>query len=141
MTRRGISSSALSAVREVKESLDQEVALDLIRHSLDMDQTKDAKSEEMNGIDTDMANLLTKGYWTHRRATEAEEYIKDVVYGGVEGFAYVRSLAEFVDYSPPEVYVSSFGQSHTNSPIKTGSYEWNSSSGITSPGMGNRKYR
>ncbi|KDQ51794.1 hypothetical protein JAAARDRAFT_40819 [Jaapia argillacea MUCL 33604] len=35
-------------------------------------------------------------YWSEERATEAEEYIRDVVYGGVDGFAYVRSLAEFV---------------------------------------------
>jgi bromodomain-containing protein 7/9 len=35
-------------------------------------------------------------YWTPARATEAETYIQDVVYGGEDGYAYVRSLAEFV---------------------------------------------
>ena len=45
------------------------------------------------------ANLLANAYWTSQRAAEAEDYIRDVVYGGVDGLAYVRSLAEFVgDY-------------------------------------------
>ncbi|KAJ3733568.1 hypothetical protein DFJ43DRAFT_1023331 [Lentinula guzmanii] len=38
--------------------------------------------------------------WFPTQASEAEDYIRDVVYGGEEGFAYVRSLAEFV--TPPE---------------------------------------
>lgn len=42
------------------------------------------------------ANLLANAYWTNQRAAEAEDYIRDVVYGGVDGLAYVRSLAEFV---------------------------------------------
>ena len=32
-------------------------------------------------------------------ALDADEYIRDVVYGGMDGFAYVRSLAEFVSVS------------------------------------------
>ena len=43
------------------------------------------------------ANSLANAYWTTQRAAEAEDYIRDVVYGGVDGLAYVRSLAEFVD--------------------------------------------
>ncbi|KAH7925991.1 hypothetical protein BV22DRAFT_1033385 [Leucogyrophana mollusca] len=39
-------------------------------------------------------------YWTGEKAEEAEEYIRDIVYGGVDGLAYVRSLAEFL--RPPE---------------------------------------
>ncbi|KAG2037149.1 hypothetical protein BDR03DRAFT_920496 [Suillus americanus] len=39
-------------------------------------------------------------YWTDEKAEEAWDYIRDVVYGGVNGFAYVRSIAEFV--RPPE---------------------------------------
>lgn len=31
------------------------------------------------------------------RALDAEEYIREVVYGGVDGYAYMRSIAEFVD--------------------------------------------
>ncbi|KAJ3724842.1 hypothetical protein C8R42DRAFT_662741 [Lentinula raphanica] len=38
--------------------------------------------------------------WFTTQAPDAEDYIRDVVYGGEEGFAYVRSLAEFV--TPPE---------------------------------------
>ena len=41
-------------------------------------------------------NLLANAYWTSQRAAEAEGYIRDLVYGGVDGLAYVRSLAEFV---------------------------------------------
>lgn len=41
--------------------------------------------------------------WFTTQAPDAEDYIRDVVYGGTEGFAYVRSLAEFV--TPPEVSV------------------------------------
>ncbi|PPQ97448.1 hypothetical protein CVT26_002796 [Gymnopilus dilepis] len=36
-------------------------------------------------------------YFTTQRAAEGEQYLRDLVYGGLEGFAYVRSLAEFVD--------------------------------------------
>ncbi|KAI8977731.1 hypothetical protein BD414DRAFT_524360 [Trametes punicea] len=39
-------------------------------------------------------------YW-EGKAAEAEAYIRDVVYGGVDGFAYVRSLAEFLTPSEP----------------------------------------
>ncbi|KAH7907594.1 hypothetical protein BJ138DRAFT_1070003 [Hygrophoropsis aurantiaca] len=39
-------------------------------------------------------------YWTDQKAVEAEEYIRDVVYGGVDGLAYIRSLAEFL--RPPD---------------------------------------
>ncbi|RDB21604.1 hypothetical protein Hypma_011201 [Hypsizygus marmoreus] len=35
-------------------------------------------------------------YWTTQRAAAGEEYIRDTVYGGVDGLAYVRSIAEFV---------------------------------------------
>ncbi|KAG0696484.1 hypothetical protein DFH29DRAFT_950735 [Suillus ampliporus] len=35
-------------------------------------------------------------YWTDEKAEEAWDYVRDVVYGGVDGFAYVRSIAEFV---------------------------------------------
>ena len=38
-------------------------------------------------------------YWNTKAAAEAQGYLRDVVYGGLEGLAYVRSLAEFV--SPP----------------------------------------
>ncbi|KAJ7664358.1 hypothetical protein DFH06DRAFT_1041710 [Mycena polygramma] len=44
-----------------------------------------------------------KEYWNTAHALEAEEYIRDVVYGGVDGLAYVRSLAEFVATAPLDV--------------------------------------
>ncbi|KAG6827583.1 hypothetical protein H0H93_015490, partial [Arthromyces matolae] len=51
---------------------------------------------------------VTTGYWTSSRAAAAEEYIRDVVYGGVDGLAYVRSLAEFVEDT---TYCASLGMS------------------------------
>ena len=42
-------------------------------------------------------------FWTDERAEEAWDYLRDVVYGGADGYAYVRSLAEFV---APSVYLS-----------------------------------
>nr|VWO95524.1 Histone acetyltransferase [Ganoderma boninense] len=39
-------------------------------------------------------------YW-RGRTTEAEAYIRDVVYGGADGLAYARSLAEFLTPSEP----------------------------------------
>jgi bromodomain-containing protein 7/9 len=41
-------------------------------------------------------------YWTDEKAEEAWDYLRDVVYGGVDSFAYVRSIAEFV--RPPEEF-------------------------------------
>ncbi|KAI0668133.1 hypothetical protein C8Q78DRAFT_980782 [Trametes maxima] len=46
-----------------------------------------------------------EGYWDGK-AAQAETYIRDVVYGGVDGFAYVRSLAEFLTPSEPIVRTS-----------------------------------
>ena len=43
----------------------------------------------------DDMDLTENGYWV-RRGRQAEDYLRDVVYGGVDGLAYVRSLAEFV---------------------------------------------
>lgn len=34
-------------------------------------------------------------YW-REKGSEAQEYIRDIVYGGVDGYAYARSLAEFM---------------------------------------------
>jgi bromodomain-containing protein 7/9 len=51
----------------------------------------------------DIEELGQDGYWTSKTAADAQSYIQDVVYGGVDGLAYVRSLAEFV--SPPLISV------------------------------------
>lgn len=36
------------------------------------------------------------GYWNEKRARDAQAWLSEVVYGGVDGLALVRSLAEFV---------------------------------------------
>ncbi|RDX56462.1 hypothetical protein OH76DRAFT_389097 [Lentinus brumalis] len=53
-----------------------------------------ASAVDLN-MDTD-----EESYWKGRTA-EAEAYIRDVVYGGVDGYAYVRSVAEFLTPSEP----------------------------------------
>jgi hypothetical protein len=71
-------------------NIDNEESLrDELKYSLDCERDLDASQSQIPTV--------TEGYWSTRRAAEAEEYIRDVVYGGVEGLAYVRSLAEFVD--------------------------------------------
>jgi bromodomain-containing protein 7 len=42
----------------------------------------------------------TADYWNLKALHEAEEYIRDVVYGGTDGYAYIRSLAEYVSDAP-----------------------------------------
>ncbi|RPD66425.1 hypothetical protein L226DRAFT_479067 [Lentinus tigrinus ALCF2SS1-7] len=49
--------------------------------------------------DTNM-EMDEESYWKGR-AAEAEAYIRDVVYGGVDGYAYLRSVAEFLTPSEP----------------------------------------
>jgi hypothetical protein len=60
--------------------------LEEIRQSLSVGQRQGHTTEGEHGY----------SYWTQGRAKEAEEYLWDVVYGGLDGLAYVRSLAEFV---------------------------------------------
>lgn len=50
----------------------------------------------------DDLDLTEQGFWA-RRGRQAEDYVKDMVYGGVDGLAYVRSLAEFVSGAPSKV--------------------------------------
>lgn len=99
MRRRGLAPSV---------EKEEEANLDLIRSSFDY-QDRANTLGGTSSTTSDTADLLANGYWTAQRAAEAEEYVKDVVYGGVDGFAYVRSLAEFVDrdsvYRDPEVCV------------------------------------
>ncbi|KAG2129618.1 hypothetical protein DEU56DRAFT_817053 [Suillus clintonianus] len=49
-------------------------------------------------------------YWTDEKAEESWDYVRDVVYGGVNGFAYVRSIAEFV--RPPEEFLHQTEHTH-----------------------------
>ncbi|KAH9940042.1 uncharacterized protein BXZ73DRAFT_43030 [Epithele typhae] len=50
--------------------------------------------------DVEMEDGDEAAYWKGK-GKEAEAYICDVVYGGVDGYAYVRSLAEFLTPSEP----------------------------------------
>lgn len=93
-------------VRDVGAGLGSEERLhNTIRNSLDetTEPTNhrletDIKDVEMQGVD--------QQYWKGKDRV-AEEYVRDIVYGGVDGLAYVRSLAEFVDRSAPLVSVRS----------------------------------
>lgn len=91
-------------------SLDGEddVMFGLIRSSLDYSQTMRNAGGMEDGLKasvttsptpTPTTKLVANGYWTTHRSAEAEDYIRDLVYGGVDGLAYVRSLAEFVSNS------------------------------------------
>lgn len=92
MRRRGITSGS------AQEGEEQNV-FDLLRESLDFEEfpnnppVEDTQPALVNGH-----TMPANKYWTTQRATEAEEYIRDVVYGSVDGLAYVRSLAEFVSF-------------------------------------------
>ena len=67
----------------------EEKFLDRVRTSLSSRHTLPVKSSphEMH-VDEDQLGKTS--------VIEAHEYTRDVVYGGVDGFAYIRSLAEFV---------------------------------------------
>ena len=75
----------------VVEGTEEEKRLDVIRESIDPDTP--------TAVD-DLGE-----YWSAACAKEAESYVRDVVYGGVDGYAYVRSLAEFVGGEPSQVRV------------------------------------
>ncbi|KAF8622028.1 hypothetical protein AX15_007317 [Amanita polypyramis BW_CC] len=87
---------------------EQSIMLDVVRNSLDSEigaktVANGAAVDATPGADALSGKLFyTKDYWSLKRAAEAEEYIRDVVYGGVDGLAYVRSLAEFVTTYQPE---------------------------------------
>ncbi|KAF9042012.1 hypothetical protein BDZ89DRAFT_1128700 [Hymenopellis radicata] len=71
MKRRGIVEESVTEV--IKEQLDVE------------ENVKKRKRDDDDGT-----------YFSSRRAAEAETYLEDVVYGGVDGYAYIRSLAQFL---------------------------------------------
>lgn len=58
---------------------------DLIREQLDVEESGLKRKRDDDGV-----------YFNSRRANEAEAYLRDMVYGGVDGYAYVRSLAQFL---------------------------------------------
>lgn len=78
---------------------EEERVFDALRESLDCESAaRRSASAEAAGAVTEVASLnpAQHVYWSKQRAADAEEYIRDCVYGGVDGLAYVRSLAEFV---------------------------------------------
>ncbi|CCL98021.1 uncharacterized protein FIBRA_00014 [Fibroporia radiculosa] len=70
----------------------EEKLLDAIRESVERRQA----GSQLPSVDM----LDTDNPW-QGTAEWAEEYLRDVVYGGVDGLAYVRSLAEFVRSPEP----------------------------------------
>ncbi|KAI1793692.1 hypothetical protein LXA43DRAFT_1000031 [Ganoderma leucocontextum] len=85
-------------LQDVGADLGSEARLfDVLRRSLD--HTPCAPSPATSPPDH-MTVADEDGYW-RGRAAEAETYIRDIVYGGADGFAYARSLAEFLTPSEP----------------------------------------
>ncbi|KAF8737918.1 hypothetical protein AX14_012193 [Amanita brunnescens Koide BX004] len=97
MRHRGVSNSPGTGMDE-----DQSAMLDIIRNSLDCESsaktvTNGSTIESAAATEESSSALFhAKDYWSLKRAAEAEVYLRDVVYGGVDGLAYIRSLAEFV---------------------------------------------
>ncbi|PPQ99835.1 hypothetical protein CVT24_009629 [Panaeolus cyanescens] len=95
------SAPSLPNAQKIADDLDQWATIELIKNSLDVEAV--AKKTSVEDAHSNIALLgpntkqLGEGYWTNQRAAEAEAYLRDMVYGGVEGYAYVRSLAEFVN--------------------------------------------
>ncbi|OSC99606.1 hypothetical protein PYCCODRAFT_1479750 [Trametes coccinea BRFM310] len=90
--------SILAAERRVtdvgSELGSEEKLFEAVRQSVEIPVASSSRSAEVKmEANEDL-------YW-EGRAAEAEAYIRDVVYGGVDGFAYVRSLAEFLTPSEP----------------------------------------
>jgi len=118
---------------------EEERVFDAIRVSLDCEAA--GKKLHTGGLEAKSAvfndaNAGRDGYWTTQRAAEAEEYIRDVVYGGVDGLAYVRSLAEFVSRPQLEVrslYISYLDAQHLLSPHRTRHQHPSETRGLTRP--------
>ncbi|KAG5636173.1 hypothetical protein H0H81_008923 [Sphagnurus paluster] len=68
-----------------REGDEEAKVLDVVRDTLDVRITETGSQAQE--------------YWNAQRALDAERYLRDVIYGGADGLAYVRSLAEFSDVS------------------------------------------
>jgi bromodomain-containing protein 7/9 len=64
-----------------------------LRESLDCTATANGDHVVLGSLESGFG---ATDYWNSQRAAVAEEYIRDLVYGSVDGLAYIRSLAEFV---------------------------------------------
>ncbi|KAJ7101407.1 hypothetical protein B0H15DRAFT_927204 [Mycena belliarum] len=84
---------------EALEDADAMVKSD-VRESLEV-----PPADRADGTDAGLGPPVSDAgeYWNTANALEAESYVRDVVYGGVDGLAYVRSLAEFVATPPLDV--------------------------------------
>ncbi|KAG6899409.1 hypothetical protein C0993_010472 [Termitomyces sp. T159_Od127] len=74
-----------------REGEEEEKIVQVLRGTLDCEVAPINLLEHKKDISVSSAD-----YWSTQRASTAEEYIRDIVYGGIDGLAYVRSLAEFV---------------------------------------------
>jgi bromodomain-containing protein 7/9 len=91
----------------VQDGDDEVKILDSLRESVVCETT--ATGDHQLGLMESAGSGVTD-YWTSQRAAAAEEYIRDLVYGGVDGLAYTRSLAEFVTVAQqPVSLVLSYG--------------------------------
>ncbi|KAK7039306.1 Bromodomain-containing 7 [Favolaschia claudopus] len=91
MRRRGV------AMPEGLEDADTQVQA-AVRESLEIPEGP-ARTGNANAG----ATFDSKEYWSTAHALDAEGYIRDLVDGGVDGLAYLRSLAEFVGSPPLDV--------------------------------------
>ncbi|KAF8057477.1 hypothetical protein FPV67DRAFT_1566035 [Lyophyllum atratum] len=76
-----------------REGEEEDKVLQVLRDTLDSEAAMGITPSDSASGDT---ALRINDYWSTQRAAVAEGYIRDVVYGGIDGLAYVRSLAEFV---------------------------------------------
>jgi len=100
MKKRGVPSGVF------KDGEEEQAVFDVLRDDLSLETEADKLSANDDRVSSSCLTDSTAGvndYFTSQRAAEAENYIRDVVYGGIDGLAYVRSLAEFVGYSSKEV--------------------------------------
>ena len=87
-----------------QEGDDEAKTFEVLRESLDCEATANR-----DDLAPESAGVGAGDYWSTQRAAAAEEYIRDLVYGGVDGLAYTRSLAEFLTFEQePVSLVSAF---------------------------------
>jgi bromodomain-containing protein 7 len=82
MARRKRNSAHIEAI-DIDNDNEDEKVLDALRESLDVTSSPNV-------------NMDSGRYWSSQRASDGEDYVRDLVYGGPDGIAYARSLSEFV---------------------------------------------
>lgn len=97
MRRRGLAPGMVQPTQE------QQIHFDFIRDSLAINPPPTEIQETKKVVDASgprEQEEIVQNYWTKERLVEGESYLQDLVYGGETGMAYVRSLAEFMQYIP-----------------------------------------